>query len=475
MYFLKMASCVSLLLLLNFSVLFHLTVVGVPIASLSVNPSVSTATVPGQNVSIQVRLWYAIGFTGYTFVLGFDPNLLQSVSASGGGMHNTKTHSVTVVDNVGGTVYVQSDAGDINKDGVVNLKDLVLLSKAYGSKPGDPNWNPQADISGDGRVNLPDLVLLASNYNVHNDPDPTGTGILLTVTFNATSATGYMQPTAQCPLEILNCTIYGTGTPTPSQIQSSSSDGEYHAPSLLPDQINLTLMTDSSSYIFGQDITVRGNLAADKYPVKDGLVALEMKNPNRNLVLLRTLPTSRFSGSYNTNVSIVSVTPCKADGTPESSFTAGSDIVHFYVVVQNSGPPVSSATVFVNAYDSGNASLGVASAPLSLSGGTASGIFGIPLGPSSSAGTATAYASVLTDYVDNGGLPLCPESQATFSIASNAVGSSTFLNQLPDGTYETILQINSAQSAPAGPYWIYAATNYMGIYATQNEKIMVTS
>ncbi|MGD0978214.1 MAG: NosD domain-containing protein [Candidatus Bathyarchaeia archaeon] len=54
--------------------------------------------------------------------------------------------------------------GDLNKDGKVGLGDLVILAKAYGSKPGDPNWNPTADIDGNGIVDLSDLVILASHY-----------------------------------------------------------------------------------------------------------------------------------------------------------------------------------------------------------------------------------------------------------------------------------------------------------------------
>jgi hypothetical protein len=56
--------------------------------------------------------------------------------------------------------------GDINGDGKDNLTDLVLFALAYGSKPGDPNWNPNADIKGDGIVDLYDLYYLAKNYNL---------------------------------------------------------------------------------------------------------------------------------------------------------------------------------------------------------------------------------------------------------------------------------------------------------------------
>jgi parallel beta-helix repeat protein len=54
--------------------------------------------------------------------------------------------------------------GDVNGDGRVSLADLVLVAWAYGSRPGNPNWNPDADIDSNGVVGLNDLVLLALNY-----------------------------------------------------------------------------------------------------------------------------------------------------------------------------------------------------------------------------------------------------------------------------------------------------------------------
>jgi hypothetical protein len=54
--------------------------------------------------------------------------------------------------------------GDLNGDFKVNLEDLVQLALAYGSKPGDPNWNPNADIDNSGTVGLSDLVILAQHY-----------------------------------------------------------------------------------------------------------------------------------------------------------------------------------------------------------------------------------------------------------------------------------------------------------------------
>jgi len=57
--------------------------------------------------------------------------------------------------------------GDLNGDFKVSLADLVLLANAYGTKPGNAKWNPNADIDGNGIVGLSDLVILANHYGQH--------------------------------------------------------------------------------------------------------------------------------------------------------------------------------------------------------------------------------------------------------------------------------------------------------------------
>lgn len=54
--------------------------------------------------------------------------------------------------------------GDLDGDFTVGLEDLVLLSAAYGSKPGDAKWNSSADIDSNNVVGLQDLFILARNY-----------------------------------------------------------------------------------------------------------------------------------------------------------------------------------------------------------------------------------------------------------------------------------------------------------------------
>jgi len=53
---------------------------------------------------------------------------------------------------------------DINGDGVVNILDIAIVAKAYGSYPGHPRWNPAADLDGSGIVNILDVARVAKDY-----------------------------------------------------------------------------------------------------------------------------------------------------------------------------------------------------------------------------------------------------------------------------------------------------------------------
>lgn len=54
--------------------------------------------------------------------------------------------------------------GDINGDRTVNILDAIKLAGAFGSRPGDSKWNPNADINDDGIVNILDAIKLAGNF-----------------------------------------------------------------------------------------------------------------------------------------------------------------------------------------------------------------------------------------------------------------------------------------------------------------------
>jgi hypothetical protein len=59
--------------------------------------------------------------------------------------------------------------GDINGDKKVDILDAIKLANAFGSKLGDPSWNPNADINDDHRVNILDAIILSNHFG-ERDP-----------------------------------------------------------------------------------------------------------------------------------------------------------------------------------------------------------------------------------------------------------------------------------------------------------------
>jgi len=69
-----------------------------------------------------------------------------------------------------------NNIGDVNWDYKVDINDIALAAKAFGSYLGHPRWNPIADITGptlgvpDGKVDIRDIALIAKNFGWVQDP-----------------------------------------------------------------------------------------------------------------------------------------------------------------------------------------------------------------------------------------------------------------------------------------------------------------
>jgi hypothetical protein len=57
--------------------------------------------------------------------------------------------------------YADPPNMDFNGDGVIDLKDLVLMARCFGAHRGDPTYNRLYDLNGDGRIDLKDLAAVA--------------------------------------------------------------------------------------------------------------------------------------------------------------------------------------------------------------------------------------------------------------------------------------------------------------------------
>lgn len=85
-------------------------------------------------------------------------NVTQSLSVSPGtiGIQNFSFNIAFE-----GRKYYQ---GDANKDGVVDLVDIVLVALAYDSKLGSPNWNAAADLDRNGIVDIFDISAVGKDF-----------------------------------------------------------------------------------------------------------------------------------------------------------------------------------------------------------------------------------------------------------------------------------------------------------------------
>lgn len=54
--------------------------------------------------------------------------------------------------------------GDLNRDRTVNILDITIAAKAYGSRQGDQNWNEFADLDRNAMVNILDISIVAKDY-----------------------------------------------------------------------------------------------------------------------------------------------------------------------------------------------------------------------------------------------------------------------------------------------------------------------
>jgi len=60
---------------------------------------------------------------------------------------------------------------DINEDGIVNILDMQIVAEAFGSEPGDPNWNEDADLDNDDYVGIKDMYFVSQAWQkCYSDP-----------------------------------------------------------------------------------------------------------------------------------------------------------------------------------------------------------------------------------------------------------------------------------------------------------------
>jgi hypothetical protein len=54
--------------------------------------------------------------------------------------------------------------GDVNGDGKVDMGDIMIVLRAFGTKPGYPRWDARCDLNADGQIDLSDVIIVLWNF-----------------------------------------------------------------------------------------------------------------------------------------------------------------------------------------------------------------------------------------------------------------------------------------------------------------------
>ena len=53
---------------------------------------------------------------------------------------------------------------DVNNDGIIDMKDLGIAARSFGTIPGDKLWNPKVDFNGDETIDIYDLSFITQYF-----------------------------------------------------------------------------------------------------------------------------------------------------------------------------------------------------------------------------------------------------------------------------------------------------------------------
>ena len=125
-------------------------------ANATVIATIASITLPIGNSLTQNIVWNTTGFAKGNYTITVEVSLAP-------GETNTANNSYTPPWVI---IAIQCDITGITgwPDGRVDMKDLAIVARCFGSTPGASNWNPNADFNCDGTVNMRDIALVARRF-----------------------------------------------------------------------------------------------------------------------------------------------------------------------------------------------------------------------------------------------------------------------------------------------------------------------
>jgi hypothetical protein len=226
--------------------------------------------------------------------------------------------------------------------------------------------------------------------------------------------------------------------------------------------LDITLTTDRfpPQYMLGEIVDVQGNLTWDGSPVPDGLVALQIDDPDEGYFILRTLSTGTSPAAGGV-IEILEVIPCDSQGNPQQIFTR-DEYAYFSVTLRNNDEDPMYVLMCVNLFDAKMVPLHASIQHAGLmEPGEFSLLFPCMIPEEAALGNATMHISAFNALPKNKGAqayPYCPEKSAVFTVESpiEAAPSTSY----PVGTYGLTFKL--PWTGKLGGYDTYATSNYEG-------------
>jgi len=222
-------------------------------------------------------------------------------------------------------------------------------------------------------------------------------------------------------------------------------------------------------YSVGEFVSVQGDLTWDGSPVSDGIVGLQIDDPNDGYFIFRTLPTGT-PPAEGWKIEILDVIPCDSQGNPKQVFLRDNN-AYFHIFVRNNDEVSRFVRVCVNIFDVYTTPL-FAAVKLSTSiepGKSQNLLFPWWVPEEAPVGNATIHVSAFNELPANLGYPYCPEKSAVFTIESE-YGIISYPPS-PEGTYNLTFKLPSV--GELGTYDIYATTSYNGEWVYTSKMFLV--
>jgi len=143
-----------------------------------INITVTVKNLGTQSESFNVTTYYNQTEIGTIAVTSLPPGGETSLTFNWNTTETTPCHTYIIWAeatqipyeyNVTNNIYIDGTAkirivGDVNGDGIVDIKDVAAASKAFGSQPGMPQWNDAADINRDRKIDIKDVALVSRRF-----------------------------------------------------------------------------------------------------------------------------------------------------------------------------------------------------------------------------------------------------------------------------------------------------------------------